>query len=57
MLFAYLTQLKLLNEPWHVKPKVSHGWLLCVAVILLVFSIACFAIGSWQAVARFGGVT
>ena len=54
MLFAYLTQLKLLNEIGRdQRPKLSHGWSLWVAVALFVCSLAAFGVGSWQAVVRF----
>ncbi|UUZ63395.1 hypothetical protein LP417_28245 [Polaromonas sp. P1-6] len=54
MLFAYLTQLKLLNEIGRgEKPTVSHGWALWVAIFLFACSLAAFGVGSWQAVVRF----
>ena len=54
IVFAYLTQLKLLNESSQSStPRLSHGWLLWVAIILFVFSLAAFGIGAWQAVVRF----
>ena len=54
ILFAYLTQLKLLNESNQSKtPKLSHGWLLWLAIFFFMCSLAAFGIGSWQAVIRF----
>jgi hypothetical protein len=54
MLFAYLTQLKLLNEIGRQeKPLFTHGWLLWCAIILFAFSIFAFGVGSWLAVIRF----
>lgn len=54
MLFAYLTQLKLLNEIGRLeKSPFTHAWLLWSAIILFAFSIIAFGVGSWQAVIRF----
>jgi hypothetical protein len=54
MLFAYLTQLKLLNESRDAgRPKLSHGWLLWCAIVLFLCSLVFFGVGSWQAVIRF----
>jgi len=54
MLFAYLTQLKLLNEIGRPdRPVVPHGWMLWAAIVLFVCSLAAFGVGSWQAVVRF----
>jgi hypothetical protein len=54
MLFAYLTQLKLLNEIGRSeKPEFGHGWLLWSAIVLFACSLIAFGVGSWQAVARF----
>jgi len=54
ILFAYLTQLKLLNESSQSStPRLSHGWLLWTAIIFFVCSLASFGIGAWQAVIRF----
>ena len=54
MLFAYLTQLKLLNESRNgERPKLSHGWLLWSAIVLFVCSLVFFGVGSWQAVVGF----
>ena len=54
LLFAYLTQLKLLNEIGRgEKPTVSHGWVLWAAILLFACSLAAFGVGSWQAVLRF----
>lgn len=54
MLLAYLTQLKLLNEISRMEsPRVSHSWPLWLAILMFMFSIAAFAVGSWQAVIRF----
>ena len=54
MLFAYLTQLKLLNEIGGTKqPTLPHGWLLWLTIVLFVCSLVAFGVGSWQAVIRF----
>jgi len=54
MLFAYLTQLKLLNEIGRPeKLQFTHAWLLWSAITLFAFSIFAFGVGSWQAVIRF----
>lgn len=54
MLCAYLTQLKLFNEPpVGERPKLSHGWLLWSAIFLFACSLVFFGVGSWQAVLRF----
>ena len=54
MLFAYLTQLKLLNEVGcPERPAFTHAWLLGGAIILFACSIVAFGVGSWQAVIRF----
>jgi hypothetical protein len=54
MLFAYLTQLKLLNEIYlPEKPSFTHDWLLWGAILLFACSIIAFGVGSWQAVIRF----
>jgi hypothetical protein len=54
LLFAYLTQLKLLNEIGRgEKPTVSHGWVLWGAILLFACSLSAFGFGSWQAVLRF----
>ena len=54
MLFAYLTQLKLLDESrGDERPKLSHGWLLWSAILLFACSLALFGVGSWQAVVSF----
>lgn len=54
MLFAYLTQLKLLNEIGRSERLTfKHGWLLWSAIVLFAGSIVAFGVGSWQAVARF----
>lgn len=54
MLFAYLTQLKLLNESGNdQRPKLPHAWVLWTAIILYALSLVAFGIGSWQAVIRF----
>ncbi|NCC23213.1 MAG: hypothetical protein EOM26_12270 [Alphaproteobacteria bacterium] len=54
MLFAYLTQLKLLNEIGRPeKLPLTHAWLLRSAIVLFAFSIIAFGVGSWQAVIRF----
>lgn len=54
MLFAYLTQLKLLNESGGGNPpRLSHGWILWLAILLFAVSLAAFGVGSWQAVVRF----
>lgn len=55
MLFAYFTQLKLLNEgsrPGHF-PRLSHGWLLWLSIALFACSLGAFSYGCWQAVIRF----
>lgn len=54
MFFAYLTQLRLLNEP--AQPQVvafRHNRFLKLAMLLVVFSLVAFSVGSWQAVIRF----
>lgn len=54
MLFAYLTQLKLLNEIGHTDNFVfKHTWLLWSAIVLFACSILAFGFGAWQAVTRF----
>jgi len=54
MLFAYLTQLKLLNEIGRSeKSPFTHARLLWGAIILFALSIIAFGVGSWQAVIRF----
>ena len=54
MLFAYLTQLRLLNEISRVEStRLTHGWPLWFAILMFTSSIAAFAVGSWQAVVRF----
>jgi hypothetical protein len=54
MFFAYLTQLKLLNERQNrQRMKLSHAWVLWCAVILYALSLAGFGVGAWQAVLRF----
>jgi hypothetical protein len=58
VLFAYLTQLKLLDEIRNEisrseTPQFTHGWLLFSAIIFFVISIFAFGVGSWQAVIRF----
>jgi hypothetical protein len=53
MLFAYLTQLKLLNEGNSPRPPVlRHTWFLWTAIGLFATSLAAFGVGSWQAVLR-----
>jgi hypothetical protein len=55
MVFAYLTQLKLLHEiVASESPRPMHSWLLRFAVILFFCSLVAFACGSWLAVVRFG---
>ncbi|GAB2843278.1 hypothetical protein GCM10027277_08340 [Pseudoduganella ginsengisoli] len=54
MLFAYLAQLKLLNESAvGNRPRLSHAWVLWVAIVLFGCSLAAFGVGAWQAVVRF----
>lgn len=54
MLFAYLTQLKLLNEIGRPeKTRLTHAWFLWSTIILFALSIIAFGVGSWQAVIRF----
>ena len=54
MFFAYLTQLKLLNEiGLSEKPVLRHGMLLWIAIALFAFSLVSFGVGGWQAVIRF----
>ena len=54
MLFAYLTQLKLLNEGKVCsRPTLSHTWVLWVAIVLFACSLVAFGVGAWQAVVRF----
>ena len=54
MVFAYLTQLKLLGEIGRTgRPTLSHGWILWLAILLFVCSLVTFGVGSWQAVIRF----
>jgi uncharacterized membrane protein YidH (DUF202 family) len=55
MVFAYLTQLQLLNESRRgaVPPRLSHAWPLWAAIILFVVSIVLFGVGSWQSVTHF----
>jgi hypothetical protein len=54
MLFAYLTQLKLLGESGKPqRPTLSHAWVLWIAIILYALSLVAFGLGAWQAVLRF----
>ncbi len=54
MVFAYLTQLKLLNEIGRSETSiVKHSILLWSSVILFICSLIAFGFGSWQAVLRF----
>jgi hypothetical protein len=54
MLFAYFTQLRLLNESaGRGGTSFGHTLWLTFAMIFLFFSLACFSIGSWQAVILF----
>lgn len=54
LLFAYLTQLKLLNEIGRTEKFVfKHHWLLWSAIVLFACSLIAFGVGSWQAVIRF----
>jgi uncharacterized membrane protein YidH (DUF202 family) len=54
MVFAYLTQLRLLNETRQgYNSRPAHTIALWIAVALTVVSLAAFAVGSWQAVIRF----
>ena len=54
MLFAYLTQLKLLNEiGTKADSRLSHGWALWTAILLFTGSLGAFGFGAWQAVIRF----
>jgi hypothetical protein len=54
MLFAYFTQLKLLNEIGCTEsPKLLHSWLLWAAILLFTSSLVAFGVGSWLAVIRF----
>jgi hypothetical protein len=54
LLFAYLTQLKLLNESSQPeKPAVGHGVLLGAAIASFVGSLVAFGVGSWLAVCSF----
>jgi len=54
MVFAYLTQLKLLGEIGRTdRPALSHGWFLWLTILLFICSLAAFGVGSWQAVIRF----
>lgn len=54
MLFAYLTQLKLLDEIGRSeKSPITYAWLLWGAIFLFASSIVAFGVGSWQAVIRF----
>jgi uncharacterized membrane protein YidH (DUF202 family) len=55
MVFAYLTQLQLLNESRRgaARPALSHAWFLWSAIVLVVVSVVLFGLGSWQAVTHF----
>lgn len=54
MVFAYLTQLKLLNESKaEGRPRLSHSWLLWAAILFFACSLFFFGVGSWQAVNHF----
>lgn len=47
LVFAYFTQLRLLNEMREEKPPIiHHGFLLWLSVILFLASLAAFGIGS-----------
>jgi hypothetical protein len=54
MVVAYFTQLKLLNEIRRSeRPTLPHYWLLRLTILLFIFSLVAFGIGSCQAVIRF----
>lgn len=54
MLFAYLTQFKLLGEIGRSEqPQFRHSWFFSSAIIFFLCSIVAFGVGSWQAVIRF----
>lgn len=54
ILFAYLTQLQLLNEGMgRLKLKFSHAWTMWAAIVLLFSSLMSFGAGALLAVVRF----
>ncbi len=54
MLFAYLTQLQLLNESTNrANGKLTHTRPLYTSMFFVALSLVCFAFGSWQAVVSF----
>lgn len=54
MVFAYLTQLRLLNEIGRVqKPTITHAWFLWAALMLFALSLIAFGVGSWLSVVNF----
>ena len=54
LVFAYVTQLKLLNELREGKPPIiHHGLLLWLSVALFLASLVAFGVGSWSAVGAF----
>jgi hypothetical protein len=53
MLFAYLTQLRLLNELESGQLEGRHAFTLWAAVLGYVISLVCFCFGAWFAVSAF----
>jgi|JI8StandDraft_1071087.scaffolds.fasta_scaffold154596_2 hypothetical protein len=54
MLFAYLTQLELLNERAEMsRSGGGHGRYLYASMVLVLCSLISFSLGSWQAVVGF----
>lgn len=50
LLFAYLTQLRLLNEIGREKVATMHTVPLNLAIVLYAVSLAAFSFGAWSAV-------
>ena len=54
MLFAYLTQLRLLNESAiRITGIFTHTWPLYISMFFFALSLSAFSFGSWQAVVSF----
>jgi hypothetical protein len=54
MLFAYLTQLRLLNESANrTTGRFTHIWPLYASMFFVALSLIFFAFGSWRAVVSF----
>ena len=54
LLFAYLTQLRLLNEISRSdRPTQLHHWFLWAAILSYALSLVAFGFGAWQSVIHF----